>query len=111
MAKKKRDQLLFTTKDPFGREVKLYRGTWYGHILPVHLEMYGQIGKVKITIETPEVIVERISQNSLVYSSSTLSGEHCNVYVYIDSPESGLVKTALIGWKIAGGGTIIWPKP
>jgi hypothetical protein len=109
MAKKKKDKLLFTTLDPLGREVKLYRGTWYGHILLGHPAMYGQIGKVKITIETPELITERIAQNTLVYSSPTLAGEYCNVYVYTDTPESGFVRTAFIG-RIAGGGTIIWPK-
>jgi len=58
-------KLMFTTKDPLGRNIQLDIKTWNVHIVPGHNELYKQDSLVKKIIEDPKFILRDKDRNTV----------------------------------------------
>jgi hypothetical protein len=94
--------------DPLGREVVLHDSTWFGHICRVHGDMGRHRRRVERAVRSPVVIrVSHSDSNCRLYFAP---GPRRLLVVVVADVVGGVVKTAYLGRKIAGG-IIEWSSP
>lgn len=106
---------MFSTTDPYGREIKLTKETWYDHICVRHPELKPLLKEIQETIENPSIIAKSSSKpdDTQIYFDRPLSNyKYKNLYlkvvVDLNEDNTGAVATSLLqkdfqGATVPGG--------
>lgn len=105
-------KLVIDVVDPLGRRITCSRGTWYGHIVPGHNMMRGNLRAVKETLTDVEIIKpsSQISTTEVYFkkvTSATYASDSnlsvTKVAVHFSDPNNGEVRTAFPQLDYEGG--------
>lgn len=109
--------IIFSTTNVYGVNVVLNVGTLNGHIIPNHPEMQDNVDAIRITIESPDTMIQSARNgNRIIYVSQNAISTYPKLYLktVVDhtNPNEGKVVTSFFEKKLdkSKEGTVIYEK-